>query len=151
MIEDNAVAFRTASVKPAIDTQNSQSNPSYISPKTFAGGKYTQVLQRVSDFVRSSPTETKIRAIHCMASLIGYEKDPKAPKTGPIDHRVTLMTREWFRSMSAKPEAMENLMNICKNPFPEIRMAAFTLLDAVVQHHWGEELVARTPGMWIHC
>lgn len=116
----------------------------------LAGGKYTDVLERVSDLVRSSPTETKIRALRCMASLIGYQDDPNAPKTGPIDHRVTLMTREWFRMMSVKPEAMEALMGICKNPFPEIRTVAFTLLDAVVQHRWGEELVARTPGMFVH-
>lgn len=56
------------------------------------------------------------------------------------------MTREWFRSLSTQPSAIETLFEICKNPFPDIRLAAFNFLDAVCQHQWGEELVARTAG-----
>lgn len=95
--------------------------------------------------MRASTTDLKIRALHCMSNLIGYEKDPTT-RNGPIDHRVTLMTREWFRSLSTTPESTQMLHEICKNPFPEISEAAYTLLDAVTQHRWGEELVARTPG-----
>lgn len=88
----------------------------------------------------------KVRALHCYSSLIGYNQDPSAPKVGPIDHRVTLMTREWFRTLSTSPGPMETLFEMCKYPFPDIKFAAFNLLDSVCQHQWGEELVARTAG-----
>lgn len=113
------------------------------------GSRYTSAVSAVGELIRTGKVEIKIRALHCFASLIDYSQDPKAPQSGPIDHRVTLMTREWFRSLSVKPESMEILHEICKNPFPDIRLAAFNLLNAVCSHRWGEELVAKTPGMYI--
>lgn len=38
LIEDNAVAFRTASVKPAINTQNSQYTQATFPPKRLQVG-----------------------------------------------------------------------------------------------------------------
>ncbi|XP_075971766.1 26S proteasome non-ATPase regulatory subunit 5 [Anticarsia gemmatalis] len=108
------------------------------------GGKYIQTVDNVAKIIKNSNSDTKIRALNCFSGLISIDKDPSAPKSGPIDHRVTLMTREWFRTLDAKP--METLLEMCKNPFPDIRQAAFILLDAVCQHQWGEELVARTAG-----
>lgn len=112
----------------------------------MTGSKYTQAVEKVGQIISNSPTEIKVRALNCFASLIGLDKDPDAEKRGPVDHRVTLMTREWFRSLSTQPSSIEILFEICKNPFPDIRLAGFTLLDAVCQHQWGEELVARTAG-----
>ncbi|XP_021187709.3 26S proteasome non-ATPase regulatory subunit 5 [Helicoverpa armigera] len=108
------------------------------------GIRYTQAVDHVSQLIRNSDTETKIRALHCFAGLMSIDKDPSVSKNTPVDHRVTLMTREWFRTLDPKP--METLFEICKNPFPDIRQAAFILLDAVCQHQWGEEMVARAAG-----
>lgn len=88
----------------------------------------------------------KIRALHCIANLIAIDGDPKA-KVEPIDHRVALMTREWFRSLNKETGSMNVLFENCKNPFPDIRLASLNLLNAVCQHHWGVELVATTAGM----
>ena len=41
------------------------------------------------------------------------------------------------------------LFDICKNPFPDIRLAGLKLLDAVCQHRWGEEMVAGVAGTLI--
>ncbi|XP_026755476.2 26S proteasome non-ATPase regulatory subunit 5 isoform X2 [Galleria mellonella] len=110
------------------------------------GRKYMQTVDKVAQLIRNSATETKVRALNCFASLISVDKDPNIPKSGPIDHRVTLMTREWFRCLSEHPSSMKFLCDTCKNPFSDIRLAAFNLLDAVCQHKWGEELVARVGG-----
>ncbi|XP_053603779.1 26S proteasome non-ATPase regulatory subunit 5 [Plodia interpunctella] len=110
------------------------------------GSKFTQAVDKVAQLIRNSTNDIKERALYCFANLISVDKDPKAPRGGPIDHRVTLMTREWFRVLSTRPASMETLFGICKNPFPDIRLAAFTLLNAVCQHQWGEELVAREAG-----
>ncbi|KAJ8733289.1 hypothetical protein PYW08_001587 [Mythimna loreyi] len=108
------------------------------------GSKYTKAVNSVSRLIKNSNTETKVRALNCFAGLMSVDKDPSVTKTNPVDHRVTLMTREWFRTLDVKP--MQALFDICKNPFPDIRQAAFTLLDAVCQHQWGEEMVARSAG-----
>ncbi|KAM3967186.1 26S proteasome non-ATPase regulatory subunit 5 [Aphomia sociella] len=110
------------------------------------GSKYTQAVEKVAQLIRNSVTEIKIRALHCFASLISVDKDPNTPISGPIDHRVTLMTREWFRCLSVQPSPMKFVFDTCKNPFADLRLAAFSLLDAACQHQWGEELVARVGG-----
>ncbi|KAI8424328.1 hypothetical protein MSG28_002875 [Choristoneura fumiferana] len=110
------------------------------------GSQYTQAVGKVAQMITTGTSDIKVRALHCFASLVGVDTGTDAPKTRPIDHRVTLMTREWFRTLSVQPGPMEVLVEICKNPFPDIRSAGFSLLDAVCQHQWGEELVARTAG-----
>lgn len=108
------------------------------------GSKYTQTVENVIQLIRNSSSEIKIRALHCFSGLISIDNDPSVSKAAHVDQRVTLMTREWFRTLDAKP--MEVLLDMCKNPFPDIRHAAFILLNAVCQHQWGEDLVARTAG-----
>lgn len=109
----------------------------------FTGSKYTLAVEKISETIKNCPTNIKIRALFCFANLINVERDPKKSR---VDQRVTLMTREWFRSFSKQPPAIDMLFSICKNPFPEIQFGAFTFLDAVCQHHWGEELVANCAG-----
>ncbi|CAH2105570.1 unnamed protein product [Euphydryas editha] len=109
------------------------------------GSKYTQIIEKLGLIIKNSPTEMKTRALHCISNLIAIEGDAKA-KVEPLDHRVTLMTREWFRSLNKDAASMEVLFENCKNPFPDIRLASLNLLNAVCQHQWGEELVARTAG-----
>ncbi|XP_068631028.1 26S proteasome non-ATPase regulatory subunit 5 [Battus philenor] len=108
------------------------------------GGQFIQAVEKVGQLINNSPTEIKIRALHCFANLISVEKDKE--RSGPVDHRVTLMTREWFRSLNKQSGSMETLLEICKNPFPDIKLAAFDTLDAVCQHLWGEQDVARVAG-----
>ncbi|CAF4767091.1 unnamed protein product [Pieris macdunnoughi] len=107
------------------------------------GSKYTLAVEKIGELIRNSGTDIKTRALYCFANLIDIERDLKKC---PADPRVTLMTREWFRSLSKQPSSVEVLFGLCKNPFPDIQFAAFTLLDAVCQHHWGEELVANCAG-----
>ncbi|XP_038220245.1 26S proteasome non-ATPase regulatory subunit 5 [Zerene cesonia] len=109
------------------------------------GSKFTQAVEKVGEMIRNSPTDIKVRALICFSHLISVEQDSQS-KTKPIDHRVTLMTREWFRSLSKQPASIETLFGVCQNPFPDIRFSAFTLLDAVCQHKWGEDLVANCAG-----
>lgn len=117
-----------------------------MSYKAFfiSGSKYTEAVNKLGQLIRDSTTDLKIRALHCIANLISIDKDPNKPETGPVDHRVTLMTREWFRSLD--PNDMDTLYAICRNPFTELKLAGYALLDSVCQHQWGEELVARTAG-----
>ncbi|XP_023933824.2 26S proteasome non-ATPase regulatory subunit 5 [Bicyclus anynana] len=109
------------------------------------GSKYTQTIQNIGVIIKNSRVEIKVRALHCMSNLICTQKDPKA-KTEEVDQRITLMTREWFRSLSKQPGPMEVLFDICKNPFLDIQLAGLTLLDAVCQHQWGQEMVAQVAG-----
>ncbi|CAH2071156.1 unnamed protein product, partial [Iphiclides podalirius] len=108
------------------------------------GSKFIGAVEKIGTFIKNSPTEVKVRAAQCFTSLISVEMDAK--DNGPVDHRVTLMTREWFRTINKEAGATETLFDMCKNPFPDIKLAGFNLLDAVCQHLWGEQEVARVAG-----
>lgn len=38
------------------------------------------------------------------------------------------------------------LLNFCRNPFPDIKTAALTLLKVLVTPHWGRKALAETAG-----
>ena len=38
-------------------------------------------------------------------------------------------------------------MRLCQNPFPDIALAAFGFLKAIVLHRWGQEVIANTGGL----
>lgn len=95
--------------------------------------------------MKNSPTELRIRALNCVEYLIHVQADGNE-EGAQIDQRVILMTREWFRELSEKPTSMEVIYNLCKNPFPELRINALKVLTAVVAYQWGEEIVKNTPG-----
>lgn len=41
---------------------------------------------------------------------------------------------------------MAFLLNFCRNPFPDIKIAALTLLKVVVASFWGQKALAETAG-----
>lgn len=110
------------------------------------GSRFTQAVECLGRLIKNCPTEIKVFALYCFASLISVHKDPNVSKGGLIDHRVTLMTREWFRSFNERPPSMQFLFGVCKNPFPDIKLGGIALLNAVCQHQWGEEMLATTAG-----
>lgn len=108
------------------------------------GGQFIYAIDKVGKLIKNSTSQIKIRAALCFSNLISVDMDEI--KTRHVDHRVTLMTREWFRTINREKGSMETLFNMCKNPFPDIKLAGLSLLDAVCQHLWGEQEVARVAG-----
>lgn len=105
---------------------------------------YISSLKNIGGLIKNSTTEIRVRALNCVEYLIDVKKDDE--NESQIDQRVTLMTREWFRELSDNPPSMELIFNLCKNPFPELRINALKVLVAACQHKWGEELVKNTSG-----
>lgn len=108
------------------------------------GAQFICAVEKVGKLIKNSTSQIKIRAALCFSSLISVDIDDK--KNEPVDHRVTLMTREWFRTINKETGSMETLFDMCKNPFPDIKLAGLSLLDAVCQHLWGEQEIGSVPG-----
>ncbi|XP_041970938.1 26S proteasome non-ATPase regulatory subunit 5-like [Aricia agestis] len=109
------------------------------------GSSFQVAVDRVCKYIRNSSSVVKVRATHCLSSLIAIDRDPNK-KTENVDQRITLMTREWFRCLKQQNESIEYLFELCKNPFSDIKLAGFALLDAICQHNWGQEMIAGAAG-----
>lgn len=115
----------------------------------FLGRVFISSLKNIGNLIKNSSTEIRVRALNCVEYLIDVRQDNDENES-QIDQRVTLMTREWFRELSEKPTSMELIFNLCKNPFPELRINALKVLAAACQHKWGIELVKITSGKSIY-
>lgn len=55
------------------------------------------------------------------------------------------MTKRWFEALS--PQPMDFVLSLCRQPFPETRLAGFQLLQVLATNPWGQEHIVRAPGM----
>ena len=54
------------------------------------------------------------------------------------------MTKRWFEALSPTP--MDFVMSLCRQPFPETRLAGFQLMQVLATNPWGQEYIVRAPG-----
>jgi Proteasome non-ATPase 26S subunit len=83
----------------------------------------------------NSTTETRIRVLQCLESLLKMKES---------DIGVSNICYKWYCAFSEN--SMDTICQYAKNPFIDIRLAGFGVLNAVSQHHWGQEAVKNTPG-----
>lgn len=101
------------------------------------GNKMTNCIDRLETLITDSPTEVRIRAMNAFASLIKLDKENQSPE-------FLSFTESWFRRV---PSAMRQLSSIVKQPFLDLRLAAYQLLQVLCGQPWGRLEVLRWPGM----
>lgn len=55
------------------------------------------------------------------------------------------IARTWFRWLTGS-NGLSFLLDFCRNPFPEIKIAAIILLRAICSNRWGQQALAETAG-----
>lgn len=58
---------------------------------------------------------------------------------------ISSITLQWFKALSGT-NGMAFLLDFCRNPFPDIKTAALTLLKVVVTPLWGQKALEETAG-----
>lgn len=102
---------------------------------TFAGGEMNRIVSVIVERLTSLPTESRIRALNCLESLLRVQTD---------DEQVSEITRNWFSLMSDEPLGW--ITKYAKNPFHEIRLAGLGILRALSTQMWGHEVIRKSPG-----
>lgn len=52
---------------------------------------------------------------------------------------------QWFNSLTGK-NGMAFVLEFCRNPFPDIKIAALILLKVIVTPTWGQKALEETAG-----
>ncbi|XP_037038603.1 26S proteasome non-ATPase regulatory subunit 5 [Bradysia coprophila] len=98
--------------------------------------KVAKTLNEIGKSIHNLPTRLQIRALNCLEILLQCDSQ---------NNRVNSITCKWFSSLTG-PDGMAFLLNFCRNPFPDIKLAALTLLKVVVTPTWGQKALQATAG-----
>ncbi|KAJ6636009.1 26S proteasome non-ATPase regulatory subunit 5 [Pseudolycoriella hygida] len=98
--------------------------------------KMIQTLSAIGKSIHNLPTRLQIRALNCLEIL--FQSDFQ-------NNRVNSITNQWFIALTGKA-GMNFILNYCRNPFPDIKLAALTLLKVLVMPFWGKIELQKTAG-----
>jgi len=100
------------------------------------GNTMVECMDKLEMLIRNSPTEVKIRAMNAMASLIKLDKENQTAE-------LLSLTQAWYMRV---PTTMDMLVNIVKQPFLDLRLAAYQLLCVMADQPWGRSVIMKQPG-----
>jgi len=101
------------------------------------GNRMTDTIDRLELLITDSPTEARIRAMNAFASLIKLDKENQSPE-------LLSLTESWYRRV---PSTMTRMADTVKQPFIDLRLAAYLLLQVVAGQPWGRREMLSHPGL----
>jgi len=107
------------------------------------GNQMTDCIERFGELICDSSTEIRIRAMNAFSSLIKLDKENQSPE-------YLSLTESWYRGVTSRRNArqpMDIIVNIARQPFPDLRLAAFQLMLVVAGQEWGRREICRHPGL----
>lgn len=100
------------------------------------GNKMVECIEKLEMLIRDSPTEVKIRAMNALASLIKLDKVNQSAE-------LLSLTQTWYMRV---PTTMAMVTSIVKQPFLDLRLAAYQLLCIMADQPWGRAMIMKQPG-----
>jgi len=101
------------------------------------GNRMTDTIDRLELLITDSPTEARIRAMNAFASLIKLDKENQSPE-------LLSLTESWYRRV---PSTMARMADTVKQPFIDLRLAAYLLLQVIARQGWGRREMLSHPGL----
>merc|ERR1719228_3100175 len=101
------------------------------------GNRVTDTIDRLELLITDSPTEARIRAMNAFASLIKLDKENQSPE-------LLSLTESWYRRV---PSTMARMADTVKQPFIDLRLAAYLLLQVIARQGWGRREMVSHPGL----
>jgi len=102
------------------------------------GNKMTDCIEKFGGLIIDAPSEMRIRTMNAFSSLVKLDKENQTDEFLSI-------TESWYRRVSGRP--MEIMVNIAKQPFEDLRLAAFQMMLIVAGQNWGRREICRHPGL----
>lgn len=107
-------------------------------------GDMKMVLMEMGMFLTTLPTEEQKRILNCLELLFTLETTSE--EEAYPDNRICSITESWYKYLDRGP-GLKVIMGYCRNPFPDIKLAGFGVLKAIVDYPWGKAAVAETAGL----
>lgn len=99
-----------------------------------------KTFEEIGRTIPNLPTPMKIHALNSLEIVFQCEANDAQ------NNQLASITERWFSGLSPSGD-LEFIHNFCKNPFPDIKLAALTLLRSVNRYQWGQMALTRTAGL----
>nr|XP_002129100.1 26S proteasome non-ATPase regulatory subunit 5 [Ciona intestinalis] len=96
------------------------------------GDDCTTAVQDVCQILKHGKQDMRLIAVDCMSRLLDHKKVNE--NETDVAYKITL---SWFRLLSSNP--IDTIINLCKQPFTDIRCSGFALLNTLADCQWGVE------------
>ena len=90
------------------------------------GNRFTHCLDKLGHLIRDGPTETRIRGMNAFASLVKLDKENQTAE-------LLSLTECWYRRVLGQQQPTALLAAMVKLPFPDLRLAAYILLNNIAR------------------
>lgn len=102
------------------------------------GDNMTKALKKIAEVIKNMPSYFRLRGLNNLVLILDVKKDDQ-------DNRIVSLTKSWFDTLGDEPLKM--LIDLCKQPFADIRQVSLQLLAVVASQVWGQEYIAAFPGL----
>ncbi|XP_034948264.1 26S proteasome non-ATPase regulatory subunit 5 [Chelonus insularis] len=102
------------------------------------GQPMRRALSKISEIIRKMPTEVRLRGLENLALILHVDRDKQ-------NNRVLTLTKSWFDSLENNP--MDMIVQLCKQPFPDIKQSSLKILLEIAMQPWGQHYIAIYPGL----
>lgn len=101
--------------------------------------KLNETLNDIGKSIHNLPILLQTRALYCLETL--FQTDA----TELPNNQICSITEYWFSSLTGTNQ-LTFVQDFCRNPFPEIKIAALGLLRAICTYKWGQRALCETAG-----
>lgn len=98
-----------------------------------------ETLKEIGKSIHNLPTALKVRALNCLETLFQYDA------SDATNNQIGSITEQWFSSLTEN-NRLSFVQEFCRNPFPEIKLAALALLRSICNYPWGQRALSNTAG-----
>ena len=100
------------------------------------GNKMLECLEKLGDTLRDSSTEMKITAMNSLSSLVKLDTEHQTEE-------MVSVTRTWCQHI---PHLATSVTTVVRQPFLDLRLAAYQLILVMCGQEWGRKLIMSQPG-----
>ncbi|CAD6242805.1 GSCOCG00009586001-RA-CDS [Cotesia congregata] len=95
-------------------------------------------MNKIAVIINKMPTEVRLRALDNLSLILHVEPSKQ-------NNRISSLIKSWFGFLGDDP--MKIIVELCKQPFPDIKQASLKVLLEIASHPWGQQYIASYPGL----
>lgn len=118
--------------------QLARSNEGKIRLHELHSNKLNETLNDIGKSIHNLPIPLQTRALNCLETL--FQSSDDVP-----NNIIDMITEIWFFRLTGTNQ-LTFVQDFCRNPFPEIKIAALGLLRAICCYRWGQRALSETAG-----
>lgn len=97
-------------------------------------------MNEIGKSIHNLSTPFKVRAMNSLEKMFQCDESDAA------NNQINSITEQWFNCLTETND-LSLIQEFCRNPFPEIKVAAMCLLRSICAYQWGKIALSQTAGL----